>query len=199
MVAAATLSWSQWMFFLLSGSTRTSSESDRNQFWRHALLRAILIMIPVWSYQPPLHLKKKCLEHGVCSCTWMRNTDAQMHKSAPTHVLIESSPFLFHVVLCGPHSGLWNCFICDFCALASQQLLPWKSCAFQSTDILVDFTTTLFFFFLLSRLILHASNVRPFSILTAIILHISILPPSLSILTLSPPTLCLFRHYPSVC
>lgn len=108
-------------------------------------------------------------------------------------ILIESSPFLFHVVLCGPHSGLWNCFICDFCALASQQLLPWKSCAFQSKDILVDFTTMLF----IARLILHISSVKPFSILTAIILHISILPLSPS----SPylPSSCLYSAIVQVC
>lgn len=140
---------------------------------------------------------EKCLEHGVCSCTWMQNTDAQMHKSAPTHILIESSPFLFHVVLCGPHSGLWNGFICDFCALASHRLLPWKSCAFQSEDVFVDFTTTLSFF---SRLILHICNVRPFSSVTVIILHITIL--SLSLSPSSPylPSRCvLICHCPSMC
>lgn len=43
--------------------------------------------------------------------------------------------------------GLWNGFVCDFCALAFPQLLPWKSCAFQSKDIFVDFKTTLSFYF----------------------------------------------------
>lgn len=121
----------------------------------------------------------KCLEHGVFSCTWMWNTDAQMHKSAPTHILIESSPFRFHVVLCGPHSGLWNGFIWDFvlCLLTS--------CYHERVVLSIQKHLCRFY----SHAMVFFCNVGPFPSLTTTILHISIPSVSLSILTLSPLTM----------
>lgn len=107
-----------------------------------------------------------------------------MHKSAPTHILIESSPFLFHVVLCGPHSGLGNGFTFIYFILAAvtakelcfsiRRLHRFKNHAIFFPFLLFATSDQVFFF--------------TFSFLAAIILHVSLLSPSLppSVLALPP-------------